>query len=397
MELVLVVAAAIIAALVVTTALAVPRERRRAKSVFGASGLDLDAYELAFLAGGPARAVNTALASLAVREQVRVARGGRVTAIADAPTTSADPVEQAVLDLVTRPGGASAAEIRRRAGDGSAVAELRRRLIAQGHLLPDGFLEGARRLNARLRALAVLALAAAAVTLVLIVFTGTLASDAASWAAFAIAAISGGCALIASVTYAASLRDQLSHAGEEALRQARERQPRGVLAHGTAGALGAGGRGESRRGHGDRPVRPGRARRSAPRGPDRGGGRHRPPLLRQRRRVLGRRPLRHGRQRRRRRRGNGLRFERVRLRLERLRKQRLRRWLRRRVRRWLRAGSGGGCRPAGVAGSTRGTPRVPLRAPLRVAGRGPVSVSGSAGGRKSTSRWSGCPVSGSSK
>ncbi|WP_182899908.1 TIGR04222 domain-containing membrane protein [Microbispora sp. H10830] len=241
MELVLVVAAAIIAALVVTTALAVGRERRRATSVPAASGLDLDAYELAFLAGGPARAVNTALASLAVREYVRVARGGRVTAVADAPATSADPVEQAVLDLATRPGGASAAEIRRRAGDGSAMAALKGRLIAQGYLLPDGSLEGARRLNARLRGLAVLAFAAAAVTFVLIVFTGTVASDTASWAAFAIAAISDGYALIASVTYAASLRDPLSHAGEEALRQARERHPRGVLAHGTAGALGVGG------------------------------------------------------------------------------------------------------------------------------------------------------------
>ncbi|MBE3011515.1 TIGR04222 domain-containing membrane protein [Microbispora sp. NEAU-D428] len=241
MELVLVVAAAIIAALVVSTALAVGRERRRATAVPGGSGLDLDAYELAFLAGGPPRVVNTALASLAVREYVRVARGGRVTAVADAPATSADPVEQAMLDLATRPGGASAAEVRRRAGDGSAVAALKERLIAQGYLLPDGSLEGARRLNARLRALAVLAFAAATVTLVLIVFTGTVASGAASWAAFAIAAISDVYALIASVTYAASLRGRLSHAGEEALRQARERHPRGVLAHGTAGVPGPSG------------------------------------------------------------------------------------------------------------------------------------------------------------
>ncbi|MEV4458245.1 TIGR04222 domain-containing membrane protein [Microbispora sp. NPDC049633] len=241
MELVLVVAAAILAALIVTTALAVGRERREAGSGPAVPGSGLDTYELAYLAGGPPQVVITALAALSVREQVRVARGGRVTAVAGAPATSADPVEQSVLDLATRAGGASAAEVRRRAGDGSAMAVLKERLLARGHLLPEGSVEGARRLNARLRALAVLALAAAVVTLVLILFIGTVTASAENWAAVAIAAVSGGSALIASLTYAASLRSPLSPAGEEALRQARERHPRGAFAQGTAGALGVGG------------------------------------------------------------------------------------------------------------------------------------------------------------
>lgn len=61
-----------------------------------AAGADvrLDVYQAAYVAGGPARVVDTAIAGLALRDQILVARGGRLTAVSGARAFG--PVEAAV-------------------------------------------------------------------------------------------------------------------------------------------------------------------------------------------------------------------------------------------------------------------------------------------------------------
>jgi uncharacterized protein (TIGR04222 family) len=59
----------------------------------------LEVYQAAYLAGGPNRVIETAIAGLALREQILVARRGRLTAVRDA--TPFGPVEAAVCQELT--------------------------------------------------------------------------------------------------------------------------------------------------------------------------------------------------------------------------------------------------------------------------------------------------------
>ena len=66
-----------------------------------AAGTDvrLDVYQAAYVAGGPARVVDTAIAGLALRRQILVGRGGRLTATGGA--TPFGPFETAVCEQLT--------------------------------------------------------------------------------------------------------------------------------------------------------------------------------------------------------------------------------------------------------------------------------------------------------
>jgi uncharacterized protein (TIGR04222 family) len=75
---------------------------------------DLDVYELAYLAEGPHRVVNTAIVVLMNRELIRISRGGRIHRVSGSARASADAVEQAVLVSASRPGGVTAAHLRAR-------------------------------------------------------------------------------------------------------------------------------------------------------------------------------------------------------------------------------------------------------------------------------------------
>jgi uncharacterized protein (TIGR04222 family) len=59
----------------------------------------LDVYQTAYLAGGPLRVVETAIAGLALRDQILVARRGRLTAVQGA--TPFGPIEAAVCHELT--------------------------------------------------------------------------------------------------------------------------------------------------------------------------------------------------------------------------------------------------------------------------------------------------------
>ncbi|GAA4522789.1 TIGR04222 domain-containing membrane protein [Nonomuraea ferruginea] len=97
-----------------------------------APSADLDAYELAFLAGGPSRVAETAAAVLITAEALRLDRRGDLHAVAGAAEPAAD-VERALFTAVrARPGGMDAGRALRTVARGSEVAGLRRRLVSTG-------------------------------------------------------------------------------------------------------------------------------------------------------------------------------------------------------------------------------------------------------------------------
>ncbi|MEO3862753.1 TIGR04222 domain-containing membrane protein [Acrocarpospora sp. B8E8] len=146
MELVLLVSAIVIAVLVFSVASAVSRELRRVRSRHALGGPPPDVYELAYLAGGPRRTVNTAIAMLSAQGKIRVARGGRVTTVAGA-SGSREAVEQELLDLAAVPGGRTAGEVRQIMAQGPALIGLMHRLIGRGYMVQDAALTHGRVLN----------------------------------------------------------------------------------------------------------------------------------------------------------------------------------------------------------------------------------------------------------
>ncbi|MFI6500496.1 TIGR04222 domain-containing membrane protein [Nonomuraea typhae] len=101
------------------------------------AGHRLTPYELAYLAGGPRRAINTALAVLATAGAVRVSRLAQVSPVQGARYAQ-EPLEQAVLDAVAMRPGARAAELRAMLERGPALLALEERLRAAGLLLAEG-------------------------------------------------------------------------------------------------------------------------------------------------------------------------------------------------------------------------------------------------------------------
>ncbi|MGN9846933.1 TIGR04222 domain-containing membrane protein [Nonomuraea sp. H19] len=92
----------------------------------------LSPYELAYLAGGPRRVINTALSMLVTVGAVRVSRGSQITAVRGAPSSA--PIEQAVLDVLTasQVGYWTASQLRRTLETHAAIASLVHELEARG-------------------------------------------------------------------------------------------------------------------------------------------------------------------------------------------------------------------------------------------------------------------------
>ena len=97
--------------------------------------LDLDVYDIAFLAGGPARVVDTALVDLVATGRVRVHAPGE---LAVAEPSRRHPVEAAVLDAVGTRGHRSADTIRWRVMEDDRLHAIGRRLVEAGlmHQIP---------------------------------------------------------------------------------------------------------------------------------------------------------------------------------------------------------------------------------------------------------------------
>jgi hypothetical protein len=92
---------------------------------------ELDVYDIAFLAGGPARVVDAALVALVEAGRVRVHSPGE---LAVAELARRHPVEAAVLDAVGPQGHRSVETIRWRLTDDERLLDLGRRLSADGLL-----------------------------------------------------------------------------------------------------------------------------------------------------------------------------------------------------------------------------------------------------------------------
>ncbi|WP_436761673.1 TIGR04222 domain-containing membrane protein [Streptosporangium sp. V21-05] len=92
-------------------------------------GPELTPYELALLAGGRSRVVDTALASLTGGGVVRAQRGGWLTRVSGQVGVLTQPVQTEVLDRLGGPeGGAPVWAVRNRVAQGAAVTVLIARL-----------------------------------------------------------------------------------------------------------------------------------------------------------------------------------------------------------------------------------------------------------------------------
>ncbi|GAB4079577.1 TIGR04222 domain-containing membrane protein [Modestobacter muralis] len=92
-----------------------------------------DTYDLAQLAGGPARVADTAVVALLARGRLRADGGGMLHAVGAAPV---HPVEAAVFDLVGPRPQRSALTLRARVQDDPRVVAVADRLQAEGLLRP---------------------------------------------------------------------------------------------------------------------------------------------------------------------------------------------------------------------------------------------------------------------
>jgi hypothetical protein len=93
------------------------------------SATELDLYEIAYLSGGPARVVDTALVALVLAGQVRAPSPGLLAAVRP---TRRHPVEAAVLDAVGTHGHRSVDTIHWRATGDDRLTAVGARLTAAG-------------------------------------------------------------------------------------------------------------------------------------------------------------------------------------------------------------------------------------------------------------------------
>lgn len=187
---------------------------------------DLGPAELAYLAGGPRRVVNTSIALLVSRGDVRLSRGGILRSVKDAPIPG-NPIDLAVFNAVqTRSDGISSTEVRREVIAGPAMESLRHHLTGMGLLVPDGAEAPVRTQLTRLRSLSIvtLFLALASVAVIVIADTGNEVFLGIGAAVLAIASVSG---LVSHRRHARAARNVLSAAGHEELRKAQLVHSRG--------------------------------------------------------------------------------------------------------------------------------------------------------------------------
>jgi uncharacterized protein (TIGR04222 family) len=224
MEFVLPLVAVVVAILVRSTAAALTREHNRIRSVSSFGRGDLGHYELAYLAGGPRRVINTAIALLVGRELIRVSRGGQVNAVAGT-VPSTEGVEQAVLDLAATPGGRPASEIRHEVAGDPSMTDIKLHLIARGLLLPDGAFSGPREIHSRLSGL-VAAAASVMVVSVVVPAAGKLPWSPLAVGAVLVSGLSAVYGLRIHRRYTRMLPSLLTSSGREALQSAQIRNAR---------------------------------------------------------------------------------------------------------------------------------------------------------------------------
>ncbi|WP_020672994.1 TIGR04222 domain-containing membrane protein [Amycolatopsis nigrescens] len=105
----------------------------------GAGGADQlgalpSVYHLAYLAGGPDRVIDTAIAVLVEREQLRVATGGRVYPVGSTP---AQPLEQAVISRIPKTSGMTIGTVRSLLREDEAVKRIVAELEERALIVPE--------------------------------------------------------------------------------------------------------------------------------------------------------------------------------------------------------------------------------------------------------------------
>ena len=113
---------------------------------------DYDVYEVAFLAGGPRRAVDTAVVALVESGRVRV-DAALPGSCRSSSTGAGTPLEAAVLDAVGRRGQCSIDTVRWRLESDERLVSLGQRLERDGLLSPAGCRSSIRRRHWQLLAL----------------------------------------------------------------------------------------------------------------------------------------------------------------------------------------------------------------------------------------------------
>ncbi|TMR97590.1 TIGR04222 domain-containing membrane protein [Nonomuraea basaltis] len=228
MDYVLLVAALGMVLLVSAANQRVERERRRVSEAKPTGrGHDLSPYELAYLSGGPRRAINTALAVLATAGAIRVSRGSHVTPVRGA-RPSPVPIEQAVLHaLAVRPGGYRAGELRRALQTHPALTDLVSGLEGRGLIVREHAFGPAWRRRQHLQIAA-----GVAVGFMVLLFVLAVVGLAANEPVFLGALFFGGIAvlngLVASYRKGRRLRNIITREGREVLLSAHQHHPRGV-------------------------------------------------------------------------------------------------------------------------------------------------------------------------
>ncbi len=133
MSIAVLVAATVLLASIVVVAVKTRAVHRKASSDSD-DGTDapLGPYDLAYLAGGPLRTVNTAICVLVGAKSVRVARDGQISRVAGAPKPSKAIEQEIVRTLRALGGTCSVAKLRHVVGAGSAVRDLHGGLQKRG-------------------------------------------------------------------------------------------------------------------------------------------------------------------------------------------------------------------------------------------------------------------------
>ncbi|MDF2705369.1 MAG: rane protein [Nonomuraea muscovyensis] len=138
-----------------------PLARARSRAV-PSGPPQLELYEAAYLAGGPRRVLNTALASLVAQHGLRVSSEGTVTPVHGFRPAKRAPVERVVhRHVASTPGGSATAEIRHAVAGHEVLRRLAITLSRRGLLVPPPVRARAHRRSRWLLGLAALAVVVA--------------------------------------------------------------------------------------------------------------------------------------------------------------------------------------------------------------------------------------------
>ncbi|NRQ31869.1 TIGR04222 domain-containing membrane protein [Nonomuraea sp. NN258] len=235
MDVVLALLAAFTGALTLGTIAVAESVRSRARlRLRGLMDAELGHYELAYLAGGPARVADTALGLLAAEGEIRVARTGRLYPVSTAVSAGYAVEEQVLAILAGRAGGRTVAEVKRQVATGREVAEIRKLLVGLGLLVDPRAVPGLRECRTVLRAIAMATVPVMVADLLIMIAMGTKELSLAALFGF------GASRLVsrkADVRYARGRPLTLGRAGRRLLREARAATPHGTAGDATALAL----------------------------------------------------------------------------------------------------------------------------------------------------------------